>query len=332
MLLYYSMNFDFLTIGGLTEDIVFFTDEGVLVANKGDLLKQKLLAFEYGAKIKIKEFGYYFGGGASNTAVNLSNLGFRVASLSKIGPEERGKRILDNLKKKKIDVKNIEIDKKNNSGFSFILNNKKDRVIFSYRGSNDLLRVERKHKDIIRSSSWVYLTSMPDFYYNSLKNIFSFKNKIAWNPGLKQLSGGAEKISIFLEKTDVLMLNKDESLELIKKTKKYKKLKNSYLNNCHNLIKILKELGPDKIILTNGVKGAYFYDGNKVYHQGIIKGRQAIDTTGVGDAFNSTIIAFLERFKGDIKKAMFLAAKNTASVVSYSGAQNGLLSFKKLIK
>jgi 2-dehydro-3-deoxygluconokinase len=326
------MNYDFLTIGGLTEDIVFFTDEGVLVDNKEDILRQKLLAFEYGAKINIKEFGYYFGGGASNTAVNLSNLGFRVASLARIGPEERGRRILSNLKKNKINVEKIELDRKNNSGFSFILNNKKDRIIFSYRGSNDFLRVEKKHKSIIRASRCVYLTSMPDSYHNSLKNIFSFKNKIAWNPGLNQLSGGADKISAFLRKTDVLMLNKDESLELIKNTKKYSKLKDSYLNNCRNLLKILKELGPEKIILTNGVKGAYFYDGEEIYHQGIIKEQKRVDTTGVGDAFNSTVIASLERFKGDIKKAMLLGVKNTASVVSCSGAQNGLLGFKKLIR
>ncbi len=326
------MNYDFLTIGGLTEDIVFFTDEGVLVDNREDILRQKLLAFEYGAKINIKEFGYYFGGGASNTAVNLSNLGFRVASLARIGPEERGKRILSNLKKNKINVEKIELDRKNNSGFSFILNNKKDRIIFSYRGSNDFLRVEKKHRGIIGGSRWAYLTSMPDSCHSSLKNVFSFKNKIAWNPGLNQLSGGVDKISVFLRKTDILMLNKDESLELIKNTKKYSKLKDSYLNNCRNLLKILKELGPEKIILTNGVKGAYFYDGEKIYHQGITKGQKRIDTTGVGDAFNSTVIASLERFEGDVKKAMFLGVKNTASVVSCSGAQNGLLGFKKLIR
>ena len=45
------MKYDFLSIGGMTEDLVFFTDEGILLDNKDDILRQKLLAFEYGAKI-----------------------------------------------------------------------------------------------------------------------------------------------------------------------------------------------------------------------------------------------------------------------------------------
>ena len=325
------MNYDFLTIGGLTEDIVFFTDKGVLIDNSADILRQKLLAFEYGAKIGIKDFGYYFGGGASNTAVNLSKLGFKVAVIAKIGEDERGARILKNLKDNKVNSTLIEVDKNSGSGFSFILNNKKDRIIFAYRGSNDNLRIGDSHGKIISQSKWVYLTSLPDNYIDSLKVVFNNKNKIAWNPGLNQLSQGANRIKSFLKKTDILMLNKDEGLELIKNTDGFSKMSDNFLNNSRNLIKILKSLGPDKIILTNGVKGAYFYDGVNFYHQEIIKGQQRVDSTGVGDAFNSTVLAGLEKFKGDFKKAMLMGVKNTASVVSVSGAQNGLLPLKKLI-
>lgn len=326
------MIYDFITIGGLTEDVVFFTEDGVLISNKKNLLQQKLLAFEYGAKINIKEIGYYFGGGASNSAVNLSNLGFRVACLAKNGSDDRGKRILDNLKKNKINCENIEIDKKNDSGFSFIVNNKKDRIIFTYRGANEYLEIKPSHQKIIKNSNWVYLSSLPDNFINSLKNIYNFKNKIAWNPGLNQLSKGVNPISSFLKNTDIFMLNKDEGLELIKKTTKFNSIKNSFLNNSKNLIKILKQFGPNKIILTEGAKGAYFYDGNNFYHQKIIKGQKRIDSTGVGDAFNSTVASLLDKYNGDFKKAMFCGVKNVSSVIAYCGAQNGLLSLEKLIK
>ncbi len=321
---------DFLTIGSLTEDIVFFTPEGLLLDNRKDLLRQKLLAFEYGAKVNIKEYGHYFGGGASNTAVNLAKAGFRVTCLAQVGSDERGSGIIKNFKNFKVNTDNIIIDKKNDSGFSFILSNSQDRIIFVYRGSNDFLKIEKKHEELIRKHKWVYLTSLPDNYLSSLKNIFSFKNKIAWNPGLSQLSGGVQKIGKFLEKTDVFMVNKDEALELIKKSSEYSNKSDSFLNNAYNLVKILKSFGPDKIILTDGVRGAYFYDGENFYHQGIAKKQKKVDTTGVGDAFNSTVIGSLERFSGDYKKAMLLGVKNTASVVSKSGAQNGLLNFTKI--
>lgn len=325
---------DFITIGGLTEDIVFFAQDGVLLNNKKDILRQKLLAFEHGAKINIKEYGHYFGGGASNSAVNLAKAGFKTACLARVGSDERAKRVLANLSQQKVDTRNIIIDKKNDTGFSFILNNKKDRIIFTYRGSNDFLQVEKKHQAIIKKHKWVYLSSLPADYINSLKNIFASKNKIAWNPGLSQLSGDLSKILPFLKKTDIFAVNKDEALEMVKRNKKYLssafKKDDKFLNNSKNLIKILKSFGPDKIILTDGVQGAYFYDGQNLHHQGIIKSKKSVDTTGVGDAFNSTVVGALERNSGDFKKAMFLGVKNASAVISQSGAQNGLLNFTKV--
>lgn len=321
---------DFLTIGSLTEDIVFFTPEGLLLDNKKDLLRQKLLAFEYGAKVNIKNYGHYFGGGASNTAVNLAKAGFKVSCLAQTGSDERGSRIIKNLQSFKVNIDNIIVDNKNDSGFSFILSNNKDRIIFVYRGSNNFLKIEKRHEKLIKNYKWVYLTSLPDNYLSSLKNLFTFKNKIAWNPGLNQLSGGYKKIGQFLKKTDIFIVNKDEALELIKNSPGYSSKGYSFLNNISNLLKILKNLGPEKIILTDGTKGAYFYDGENLYHQGITRSQKRVDTTGVGDAFGSTVVGALERFSGDYKKAMLLGVKNTASVVSMSGAQNGLLNFIKI--
>jgi sugar/nucleoside kinase (ribokinase family) len=326
------MKYDFITIGGMTEDIVFFTNEGILIDNRADILRKKLLAFEYGAKINIKEFGRYFGGGASNSAINLSRLGFKVASLSMVGEDEIGFKILANLKENKIEPGFIEINKKNDSGFSFIINNKKDRIIFTYRGSNDYFSVSKKQEKIIKLANWIYLTSLPVNCQESLERIFLNKNNIAWNPGLAQLSKGVVPIKKFLKNTEIFILNKDEALELIKKTKKFFNLKNSFLDDAKNLLKILKDFGPTKIILTDGVKGAYFFDGINFYHQKIINKQNRIDSTGVGDAFGSTVVGCLLKLGGDYKKAMYLGVKNVSSVVSLAGAQNGLLKFKELIK
>ncbi len=327
------MKFDFITIGGITEDIVFFTDQGLLIQNKENILMQKILGFEYGSKINIKEYGHYFGGGALNTAVNFSNLGFKSSCVSRVGKDERSSRFLKVLKNKKIDSKNIEFDRKHDSGFSFILNNKKDRIIFTYRGANDYLDLGKKDLSFLSHSRWVYLSSLPSNCSESLKNIFKNKNKIAWNPGIQQLSKGISGISGFLKKTDILILNKDEALELIKKTKHLENIKDSFLINSKNLIKLLKtESLSNIIILTDGENGAYFFDGNNFYYQKIIKNSKKIDSTGVGDTFASTFVAFFERLNGDYKKSMFLAVKNASSVVSMPGAQNGLLNLKDLLK
>ncbi|KKT83646.1 MAG: Carbohydrate kinase PfkB, partial [candidate division WWE3 bacterium GW2011_GWC2_44_9] len=50
-----------------------------------DLTKQKLLAFEYGAKIMADKIYYTFGGGGANSAVSFANLGLKTAMVAKVG-------------------------------------------------------------------------------------------------------------------------------------------------------------------------------------------------------------------------------------------------------
>ncbi len=326
------MKYDFLSIGGMTEDLVFFTDEGILLDNKDDILRQKLLAFEYGAKINSQNLFSYFGGGASNTAVNFAGLGFRVACLANLGKDERAKLIIKNLKDKGIDTSLISFDQKKSSGLSFIVNNKKDRIIFTYRGANDSLVISSRQAAIIKKAEWTYLSSLPLKPKSNLEVIFKNKNKIAWNPGLSQLSKGFSFLASFLKNTDIFIVNKDEALEIITKSQGFSHFTNDFLNRPRNLVKILKEQGPDKIILTDGTKGAYFFDGSNFHHQGIIKNQNRVDSTGVGDAFASTVVATLFKYQGDYKKAMYLGVKNVTSMISQPGAQNGLLKLKDLIK
>ena len=48
--------YDFLTVGSVTRDISFFSDEGLVLDNRHDLLRQQVLAFELGAKIVVEDF------------------------------------------------------------------------------------------------------------------------------------------------------------------------------------------------------------------------------------------------------------------------------------
>ena len=323
------MKYDIITIGGATEDIIFYTIEGVLIDNKKDILRQKLLAFEYGAKIKIDKAHSSFGGGAANTAVSFSRLGFNAACIIAVGNDNRGKRILANLKKQRVDVKMAQTIKNKETGFSFLLvgpNN--EHIVFSNRAANNQLRIKNYELRILKKTKWIYLTSLSGKWQEVLKEIFSVKKaKIAWNPGHVQLKAGTKKIGKFLKNTSVLFVNKDEAIELVKFDAKYKNKNNKYLNNIKNLLKLLKAMRPEIVVITSGKNGADAYDGENFYHQDILKEKKRVDTTGVGDAFSSSFIAGLELYNGDIQPAMKLGAKNTASVIGQQGAQNGLIKF-----
>jgi len=338
------MKYDVITIGGATEDITFYTGEGVLINNKRDILRQKLLAFEYGAKIKVDEAHSTFGGGAANTAVCFSRLGFKVACLIAIGNDDRGARVIENLKKQKVDVRLVQKIRGIETGFSFLLvGQNNEHIVFSNRAANSELRIKNYELRKLKNTKWIYMTSLSGEWQDVLEKVFStqqdiecsrrplMSSKIAWNPGHIQLKSGLSVIGKYLKKTEVLIINKDEAIELVVSDQKFKKKSSRFLNNIKNLLKIIKSWGLGIIVITNGKYGADAYDGDRFYHQNILKERRRVDTTGVGDAFGSSFIAGLELYNGDIKKAMLLGVKNTASVVSQQGAQNGLLTKKEIL-
>ncbi len=162
-----------------------------------------------------------------------------------------------------------------------------------------------------------------------LSQALNVAKKVAWNPGSEQLKAGASVLKKYFKKTKVLCLNKDEAIELVISDKRYKNKNNSFFNN-NNLLKIIKEMGPEIVVITLGRSGSIAYDGKKIYNQEIIKEQRRVDTTGVGDAHNSAFVYGLELYDGDIQKALILGARNSASVISAQGAQNGLLKKKDI--
>ncbi len=338
------MKYDFITIGGATEDITFHTREGLLIANRKDILRQKLMAFEYGAKVKIDRSNSTFGGGAANAAVSFSRLGFKAAALIAVGDDERGRKIIANLKKEKVGTNLVEKIKGAQSGYSFILTGSdNEHIVFSNRGANSELRISARggsaqggknyELKFLKNTKWIYLTSLSGRWEDVLKNVFSLKGiKIAWNPGHRQLEKGASALGKYLKNTSVLIVNKDEAIELVVSSKEHRRKRAQFLNNIDNLLKETKKMGPQIVVVTNGRHGAYAYNGNKIYFQPTVKEVKRVNTTGVGDAFGSSFVAGLELFKGDIKRAMNLATRNAASVVSHLGAQAGLLKILKIKK
>lgn len=322
------MSYDFITIGGVTEDITFYTNEGILIDNKKDLTRQKLLAFEYGAKIRVEKSFSGFGGGAANAAVCFSRLGFKAACLACIGDDERGQRISRNFMKQGVDTSLMQKAKEMETGFSLLLVGlgKSEHICFSNRAANKQLKITDHELKILEKAKWLYLTSLSGKWEENLKKIFSADGpKISWNPGHRQISAGVKALAPYFKRTDCLIVNKDEAIELVMSDKKHKNKEAAFLNDSKNLLEALISYGPKIVVVTDGHNGADIQEGLRVYHQPVIKERQRIDTTGVGDAFGSSFIAGRELYDQDMKKSLTLAARNSSAEISEQGAQNGLL-------
>lgn len=307
---------DVVCVGGATRDFMFYSSAGELVSTD-DLAKQKLLAFEYGAKIMADKIYYTFGGGAANSAVSFANLGLKTAIVCKIGADEDGQRVATNLKNHGVNTNWVKFDKNNPTAFSMILTVKgqeNEHIAFAYRGANELLSAKDLPKEI--STRWFYVTSLPKIGWEGIMdNLIRRDANLAWNPGNSQL----QKISAlkkYLPKVKVLMLNKDEALE-------FKKLK-----DIKGLIKYIHHLGSPLVVITDGSVGAYVYDGHKYYFMKALKIKTA-DTVGVGDAFSSAFTSALI-YGNNIKTALSWGIKNSASVITKIGAQNGLLTKRQI--
>ncbi len=321
------MKYDFITIGGAVIDETFDTEEGQLVDNSQDLTKQKLVGFEYGAKISISNYRKYFGGGAANTAVSLSRLGYKTATVSQLGNDQRGRDILENFKKERVSTKFIKVSQSMPTGFSFILVTKSnEHIAFTHRGANEGLQINFAEKKALNQAKWLYITSLSGEWEKVLDKVFSVVGvRFAWNPGSVQLKAGAKKLKKYIKYADVLVLNRDEAIELALSDDRWKKKSKKFLKKPENLLKVIKELGAEIAVVTCDKEGAYAYDGEKVYYEKSANVNNVADTTGVGDAFSSSFVAGLEYHQGNIQKAMKLGVKNSASVLKKPGAQNGLM-------
>lgn len=311
-------------IGGAVYDIMFYADNVLFIDNRQDLLRQKLAAFEYGAKIYSDKVYLVNGGSGANVAVSLANFGLKTQLLCRLGHDFLGQDILANLKKKKVSTKIMQFDHKHQTGLSFVANVGKDNehVIFAYRGANDYLEL---NVDKI-NTPFVYLTSLPKNYTKQMDHLFNKvakkKIKLAWNPGTYQLQLPASKLKEYLSKTHVLIVNRDEALEILAKHK--------VKNNIKDLLKHLHKFGQKITVITDGAKGSYAFDGEQVFFQAVKKVK-TLNTTGAGDSFGSGFLAGLIKYK-NIKKALALGTYNSAAVVSKIGAQVGLLHASDLKK
>lgn len=320
--------FDFITIGGATRDMIFLTDKGRVIDTPENLTEQKLLAFEYGAKIRSEEFHMDFGGGACNAATSFARIGFDAAVMCKVGGDELGKSIIENLHNHNIDTSLIQVDENKNSAISFVVVNCKDesrdRVIFTHRGAGEAVRIVPED---IQNAKWIYLTALGQNWKNNLQKIFPVlqegKNKFAWNPGADEIKNGRKRILDIMKFTEVFIVNKDEAIELAQKDKEVR-LTKEQLNDVVVLVELMRNWGTGVVVITDGENGAFVGNGEKILHAPAFA-IEKIDTTGAGDAFGSAFVAGYV-LTGDLEDALKFGIINSGGVVGKFGAQQGIMT------
>jgi len=310
-------------VGSAAKDIFFPTADGEFLDTPEHVTAQKKGAFEVGAKYQIEDRYEALGGVAANTSVGLARLGVEASCYGATGDDDIGVWIRRALEREGVDTKLLEKFPNVKSDLSSILVFTKDgeRTIFYNRDAAERLHVEASK---LSGASWVVVSALNGEWKENLRQTIAGARavgaKIAMNPGQKNMKDDPELLLETIRDVEVLLLNKDEAIELVS----HLSHDTSLLNDEAFLLRTLFAHGAKKIAMTDGMRGAWGYDGTDMVHAVSKKPERGVDTTGAGDAFGSAFLAatFLGKL---LPEALSWGMVNGASVVRHYGAIEGLV-------
>lgn len=314
-------HYEVVVVGGATTDVFVDTDVAEIKLNRKGK-NEEFIAYPVGSKIEIRKILFSTGGGGTNSAAGFSKLGLKTGFIGAIGNDENGAKLLDELKKRKIDFLGV-ISKKHPTGYSVILDSVgHDRTILTFRGANDHFSYKKDLFEPIKTS-WVHLSSLSGKSIESLKKIADYcrKNNIPYSYNISTYIArkGMEFIKDILNGCSVFILNKEEAGYLL----------NTKDANEKDMLKSLKAIGIDAVVITDGPRGIFALK-DKYYR---IKAHKVnvVEATGAGDSFCAGFVSGLIK-KMSFSDALKIGLVNSESVIQVKGAKNGLLSMDEALK
>jgi ribokinase len=254
-------------------------------------------------------------GPAPNAAVATARLGVKTALVSFLGDDQVGKDAIDYLKNEAIATDMLSVQPNMKTSYYYVLRYGAERTIlvkneaFSYEWVDPAEEPEWIYLALISNDSW-------EFHEGLMRYLEAHPNvKLAFQPGTFHFKWGVEKLANLYARTHIIVLNREEAVDITKE---------SY-DSIRNLANALHELGPQKVVITDGPNGSYAsYDYKLVTIPNYPDAAPPVDRTGAGDAFASTIVAALALGES-MDTALTWAPINSANVVQKLGAQAGLL-------
>lgn len=301
--------FDFVTLGSATKDTFLFLDKVVLKPG----VNKHFLEIPTDKKIDVNKVLEFSGGSATNAAATFSAFGKKCAVISKIGTDEYGQFVLDDLNKRKISTELIKISKGETPFSNIIVSSSGDMVLLIHRGIESTLSLEDIRFDF--KSKWLYVGPMPSKKTELLIDVLKFAKendmRTVLNPGSVELNLKLKKMIPVLKYVDIISMNDDEAKKFV-----------GYSNDVNNISK-LSEYVNDIAIITKGEKGSLVSSKNNLYIANTFKTKQ-INFIGAGDAFLSAFVNAVDDGK-DIEQAITVGSFNASNVIQKYGAKEGII-------
>jgi len=317
-----NKHLDLLAIGDIAVDVfIKINDAEASCDLEGEHCK---LCLNYGGKIPYESTEVCPAtGNSSNVAICASRLGLKSALMTNIGGDKNGTDCLDKLKKENVDTFCVKTESDKPTNYHYVLWYEKEHTILTKHEKYNYEWIKTKESQEYNSPAWIYLSSLGDdsmSFYNEIIDYLKrhTKIKLAFSPGTYQIKLGTDKLADIYKNTNVFICNHEEAQEILKIEQE----------NIPLLTKMIHDLGPKIVVITDGVKGAYSYDGNDTLFMKAFT-QPAYESTGAGDAFSGAFVIALS-FGKDISEALIWGMANAMSVVSHVGPHKGLLNREQI--
>ncbi len=257
------------------------------------------------------------GGAPFNVAYNLDKMGVEVQMISKVGNDELGNELLNQIKSWDISTDFIQIDDEKPTGT--VIANFDEHGEAHYDIVNDVawdnIQITPEHKELIQNSeAFVFgsLIARNEVSKNTLLELIELSKFRVFDVNFRPPFIDFELIKTLLHKANLVKMNKAELRTIIEF------LGEEYIDEDNSIKYIQKHFDLNEIVLTKGSKGARYFVGDKSYNFSAVS-IEVNDTVGSGDSFLAGFLS--KRIQGKLpEEIMKQAVSLGAFITSKSGA------------
>jgi len=239
-----------------------------------------------GETVLGQDFSTYPGGKGANQAIAAVRQGARVKFIGRVGDDEFGRLLVDELEVNGVDVKHIYMDENAATGVALItLNDAGENAIVVASGANHRLSPDNIHAaETAFSGADVLLLQL-----ETPLDTVTAGAEAARNHGVKVILNPAPATPLpgeLLSRVDILIPNESETAQLTG-------LPVNNLSQVEKAGRTLVKRGISTVVVTLGERGAYQIEADKPARHISSYPVAVVDTTAAGDSFVGTFAVSL---------------------------------------
>jgi sugar/nucleoside kinase (ribokinase family) len=273
-----------------------------------------------GELIAVDNLVLNIGGGAANTAVDLSRLGVRAAICARVGTDIFGRFATETLHSRGIDCTSLKIDPSLPTSQTLIINVRGEDRRFIHTGGANTGFVAADLDAVLKCPPRVlhigYFLILPNLDAHELAERFLRARAAGTLTVLDVATPGPgqylDRLKVVLPHTDIFVPNADEAELILGETDPVRQAR------------AFHELGARRVVITRGDRGVISVSESAQLRVGVYP-VSYVDGSGGGDAFNAGYILGLLEDRSEIE-CLKLASAVGASCVRALGTTEGIFS------